>query len=131
MNKQIIDILKTDNSTKDHPRVVEELRGFTEEDLFQTLFYTCIRRQGEGLPVAPSAYAINELNPKCLIPLKEAIEKMLPEWDISIEEVVFYLAKQFGKQQVRSMLQEFDQGISEDSRIRIETIDYWLGVVEE
>lgn len=124
MNQAIVEILRAAESYKDLPKVVDRLRQFEEEELFDTLFNLSVQRQGNGLPVAFAAYALNELNPKCSLDSKAAMAALIPEWDISIEEVVFYLMKQFGLDAMqlarKEIMTEYDE-----PPIRLETIRYW------
>ncbi|GAA6136954.1 hypothetical protein NBRC116583_07010 [Arenicella sp. 4NH20-0111] len=128
MTNQVLEIVRSGNTLRDLPSIVEKLSVFNESELFDTLFPNSIRRQSPGKGVAFSAYALNELNPKATISLEEAIDSLLLEWDISIEEVVFYLSKQFGKENIELKAKEIKGSLTGEEIVRLETIEYWLGI---
>jgi len=129
MNEKIVAILRTGHTQRDLPRVVDALRSFDEIELFGTLFPLSVMRQEHGFPVAFGAYALNELNPKCLLGAREAVEQLLPSWDVSIEEVVFYLAKQFGVQALEKTLDELcSSNQTQELLTPLGTIAYWLNI---
>jgi len=124
MNQSIVDIIQSAKSEKDLPELVEKLRSFSDEDLFDTLFELSIQNQQIGRSVAFAGYALYELNPRCSLSAKAATEALLKEWDVSIEEVVFYLMRQFGLEAMKSARREImaEHG---DPPKRLETIRYW------
>lgn len=129
MQAEIIEILKGFKGQRDLPRIVEALRQFDPPSLFETLFPLSVREQGEGQPVAVGAYALNELNPDCPFELKVAVEALIPNWDISIEEVVFYLVKQFGSQAVMSAAGELGEKYKTGtSATLLRGVSYWASV---
>lgn len=53
---------------------------------------------------------------------------MLIGWDVSIEEVLFYLAEQFGIAQALTAVTELESMVSVQGQIAtLDTIRYWLG----
>ena len=57
---------------------------------------------------------------------------MLTDWDVSIEEVPFYLAEQFGVDAVRAAVANLRTIITDkDQIVTLGTIDYWLGAYEQ
>jgi hypothetical protein len=131
MHLEILDVLHSAQGQRDLPRMVAELRKFTEAQLFETLFPLCIREQSIGSRVAFAAYAIHQLNPKCELAAINGYEMLLDSWDISIEEVVFYLAKQFGRAATMSALDELrSRGLTGTAATRLRSIGYWLGIAE-
>jgi len=134
MNSVIIETLRSTPSPRQLAQSIESLRQFDEREIFDTLFFLSVRKQGDGLPVAYAAVALEELNPKCLINLRQALEAILPEWDISIEEVVFYLMRQFGMKAMRSTQLEIQasSNLASIEEKRLNTIMYWAKIwVEE
>lgn len=125
VHAEIIEILRSFKGQRDLWRMVEALRKFDSPSLFAALFPLSVREQGEE-PVAASAYALNELNPHCPLELSVAVESLLPSWDISIEEVVFYLVKQFGVQAVvrtaRELGEKYQTGTS---ATLLRGVSYW------
>ena len=128
MNSQILQIVREGKSSKDLPSIINKLSVFSESDLFDTLFQNSVKKQSLGKGVAFSAYALNELNPNTKLSLDEAIWSLLPEWDISIEEVVFYLSKQYGKENIESKSKDIKGSLSGEELVRLKTIEYWLSL---
>lgn len=78
--------------------------------------------------MAFAAYVLYELNPKCFLSCEQAIESLLPSWNISIEEVVYYLAKQFDKERILDSVTSLSRICTqEDKLMRLRVIKYWLG----
>jgi hypothetical protein len=126
MKTEIVEILKTGKSIRDLPRVVDALRGFESHELFGTLFALSVQEQGNGAPVALSAYALNEINPACPLEIRVAVESLLPPWDVSIEEVVFYLAKQFGARAAAATAVELGEKYNAGTPATLlRAISYW------
>lgn len=83
-----------------------------------------------GQLVAASACALNALNPECPLEVGVAVEALLPNWDISIEEVVFYLVKQFGTQAVVRTADELSEKYTAGtSATLLRGVSYWAGIV--
>ncbi|WP_075795140.1 hypothetical protein [Massilia putida] len=127
MNQEIVTILSSTPSPKQLAQSIDSLRRFDESELFDTLFCLGTRPQGNGLPVAYAAFALQALNPKCTITPIQALKAMLPGWDVSIEEIVFYLMQQFGIEAMRSAKHEIERTsqLAEIEKKRLETIRYW------
>ena len=86
-------------------RELEETFGELEPSKqFNVLFPLAISKQEFGKGVYGAAYLLHKLNPPCLISCEEAIDRMLIEWDVSIEEVPSYLADQFGAEEIERTL---------------------------
>lgn len=129
MNAEIVEILRGFKGQRDLQRIVESLRPFESHWLFETLFSLSVQEQGKGQPVAASAYALNALNPDCPLELRVAVESLLPNWDISIEEVVFYLVKQFGAEAVMQTASELGEKCNAGtSATLLRGISYWAGM---
>ena len=118
-------------SLRDLRPLVAELAVVPGKVIFEALFPVAVRAQGEGNgPVAMSAYVLYALNPVCPLPVDEAVASLLPSWDVSIEEVPWYLAKQFGVESVRtSVMRLRHQRTDELSLTRLRTIEYWIASV--
>jgi hypothetical protein len=111
--------------------LIERLRQCDSTATFAALFGFAAHSQTAG-PAAPAALLLRRLGPPCPIPCREAIQEMLADWDISIEEVPFYLAEQFGVVQVRATVAELRSSQTEKmQRTILDTIDYWLGYYED
>lgn len=128
MNSRIIDIVRSTNGPRGLPDTYEALKIFTPAALFDTLFPVSISSQGQ-LPVAFAGCALEALNPQCSLTVKEAVARLMPEWDISLEEVVFYLTKQFGASAVIAAANELQSAsIEREAAVRLKVVCYWVGV---
>jgi hypothetical protein len=57
---------------------------------------------------------------------------MLTDWDVSIKEVPFYLAEQFGVPHVRAAVAELRNSHTDMNQTTLlDTIEYWLRCYEE
>jgi hypothetical protein len=109
--------------------VLQELSNCEPETLFSTLFPNAIQRQERGLGVAFSAYVLYELNPPCPLNLEDAIRKVINGWDVSIEEVPWYLTNQFGFEAVVACAEEIHKCESDAAaRTALEAFIYWVRV---
>lgn len=72
-----------------------------------------------------------KINPKPSERCEEAVFRLLPNWDISAEEVVFYLRQQFGKENMLTAINNLKTGqLSELDLAQLETMVHWLGCCE-
>jgi hypothetical protein len=81
-------------------RVGEGLRELTQEQQFRILFPIAVKSQSDDFPVLDAALLLHRLSPECPISCEDAVRALLPGWDISIEQVPFYLAARFGPARV-------------------------------
>ncbi|HYE18252.1 MAG TPA: hypothetical protein VEA69_07395 [Tepidisphaeraceae bacterium] len=126
---QVIERVGRARSARDVKSLVSELSGVSAVVLFDALFPVAVREQGESSgPVAMSAYALHALNPPCGLPIDDAVASLLPSWDVSIEEVPWYLAKQFGRDAVLAAVGRLRARQGDDAAMaRLRTIEYWVG----
>ena len=118
-------------SRRELPDTVRDLSAANPILLFDTLFPIAASKQcKENGPVAYSAVALHAANPPCSITCDEALSMMVErEWDISIEEVPWYLANEFGVESVLKSVQEMGvKTIDEDAQVRLKTVRYWVGL---
>ena len=72
-----------------------------------------------------------KINPKATERCEEAIFRLLPHWDVSAEEVVFYLRKQFGKENMLTAINNLRAGqLSDLDFAQLDTVVHWLGCCE-
>jgi hypothetical protein len=111
--------------------LLEHLRQFDSIATFHALFQFAAHSQVTG-PAAPAALLLWRLNPLCPLSCRQAVEEMLTDWDVSIEEVPFYLAEQFGVAQVRTTVSELRSSHTGKNEITLlGTIEYWLRCYDE
>ena len=67
------------------------------------------------------------LTPKVVLVSRGAVKSLFPNWDPSIEEVVFYLAKQYGEEKVMNVVATIKTQLKGEQLARAKTIEYWLG----
>jgi hypothetical protein len=124
-------------SLRDHDDVVngvgEKLRKLTDEQQFQILFPIAVSSQSHGdFPVLDAAILLQRLSPECPIVCEDAIMALLPEWDVSIEQVVFYLVARCGSKRVREAASDVERQItSERDKATIRAVVYWVGIYDE
>ncbi|MCA8990955.1 MAG: hypothetical protein KDA88_03205 [Planctomycetaceae bacterium] len=128
---EIIARVSDAKTQRDLPELVKDLENVDLRLLFDTLFPYAVKRQGinNGL-VAFSAYVIHAINPPCPITPSVALSEMVRhEWDISIEEVPWYLANQFGADEVLACVAcALDNQPDDSARTRLKSVRYWIGL---
>lgn len=126
---QVIERVGRAKSGRDLKPLVADLAGVPAPVVFDALFPIAVREQGEASgPVAMSAYALHALNPPCRLSIDDAVSSLLPSWDISIEEVPWYLAKQFGRDAVLASVARLRARQTDQTALtRLRTIEYWVG----
>ena len=128
---EIIARVSQANSLRDLPDLIRELENVDPQLLFETLFPFAVKQQGiHNGPVAFSAYVIHAINPPCSLTPSEALSEMVQqEWDISIQEVPWYLANQFGADEILACVTEaLNNQTGEAARTRLKTVRYWVGL---
>ncbi len=106
--------------------LIQTLRVVDQTELFYGLFPLAVLHQWNG-PSYAAAFLLLELEPPCPLSCADAIRAMVPQWDVSIEEVPMYLMTQFGKVQMRQVIADLSgQAGSEDERTLLRVIGYWL-----
>lgn len=113
---------------RDLPELIHALKSVDPKLVFDTLFPISIRPQGgPNGPVAFSAHALHALNPPCLIELSTAIAMLAENWDVSIEQVPWYLANQFGAEELyRCIDNALETETDEIAHKRLEIARYWV-----
>jgi hypothetical protein len=111
--------------------LLERLRKSNPTATFHALFQLAVHSQTHG-PAAPAALLLRRLNPSCPIPCQQAIQAMLTDWDVSIEEVPFYLAAQFGTDQTKAAVAELRSENTESTQSKLlDAVEYWLDCYEK
>jgi hypothetical protein len=111
--------------------LADRLRGADSTATFHALFHFAAHSQSLG-PAAPAAWLLRHVNPSCPVSCREATQELLRDWDVSIEEVPFYLAEQFGVATVRATVADLRAGTTERVQVTLlDTISYWLRCYEE
>jgi hypothetical protein len=106
-------------------RLCERLRQSDDAEVFRALFPIATDAQRHG-PAYDAACLLFAVKPACPIPCKDAVRGLLPNWDISIEEVPWYLAGQFGKETIRQAIEDLNkEPLGHEHRVRLGTVLYW------
>src|SRR5688500_151892 len=110
------------------PELAQRLREMSSTDQFQTLFPIAADSQSHG-PAFLAALFLFVLKPPCTITCDEAIRALLPNWDISIEEVPWYLASQFGREVVARAIENLTkETLDREPTVRLGTVKYWSDI---
>lgn len=104
---------------------IEELQ-IDSNELFDFLWRRAVKPQSAGGHVLISALTLYKLNIACSLTAEQAIEQMCLGWDVSLEEVPWYLANQFSKEEIVELTKKmhFEK---EEQNTRLKTISYWIG----
>lgn len=72
-----------------------------------------------------------KIKPKPAESCEAALFRLLPSWDVSAEEVIFYIREQFGKAEVtKAVLNLKNKQLSEPEIAQLNSVIYWLGCRE-
>ena len=131
LDNRILDTVRGTKGPRGLPATYDALRAFEPTELFDTLFAVSVLAQGGAYPVAYAGCALFALNPPCGLTVNEAVGRLISEWDISLEEVVFYLAKQFGVPAVTEAAERLQaSSLAHEEALRLRTVRYWAGVYQ-
>ena len=112
-------------------RVRERLRGLEDRARFDILFPISVKAQWNA-PSATAAQLLRELSPVCPLSCEEAVRALLSDWDISIEEVPFYIAARFGVTRVRQAVGRLaSERLTDSEKRNLQAVSYWIDRYEE
>lgn len=129
LKQNIKKIFKAVESRNQYEATYLQIRALSLNDsaLFEILWPEAIKSQSINRDVLLSALTLYHLNIKCSINLKSAILQMYDEWDLSLEEVPWYLVNQFSEIEVRNIINEISQKAEfKGKEVISKTILYWL-----
>ncbi len=125
---EIVAEMREANLKNQRPRLCERLRELDAAEVFQALFPIAVEPQWHG-PAYRAACLLFVLKPACPILCKDAIRLMLANWDVSIEEVPWYLAGQFGKELIRQSIEELSkEPLDDEQKVKLSTVQYWTDI---
>ena len=111
--------------------LLAQFRSVSSADLFHGLFPLAVSSQSCA-PAYSAAWLLYELKPACPISCREAITAFLADWDVSIEEPVFYLAEQFGVPMMLATIEEIRPTTTvREQQVNLDTVRYWVGCFQE
>jgi DNA mismatch repair ATPase MutL len=129
LKENINKIFKAIENRSQYERAYQQIRSLSSNDkeLFELLWPEAIKSQSLDRNVLLSALTLYHLNIKCPINLKSALLQMYDEWEISIEEVPWYLVNQFSEMEIRNAIAEISEKAELKSKeATTKTILYWL-----
>jgi hypothetical protein len=120
--------VKTAWDTRTMSKLVDRLNGVDSIELFHGIFPLAVAAQGPGHSPIIASLLLLLLEPPSPLSAVDAVRELLPEWDVSAEEVPVYLVSQYGKRQLHTAMVELEQTqtLSNDEKVRLQTIRYWI-----
>lgn len=68
-----------------------------------------------------------KITPKVMEKCEEAVFRLLGNWDVSAEEVIYYLREQFGAENLLATIALMkNTSLQKNDMIRLETMEYWV-----
>ena len=123
-----------DLASEEHERVFrqvrEQLRGLDDARQFEILFPVAVKAQHHA-PSWPAAKLLRELSPACPLSCEDAVRALFAEWNVSIEEVPFYIASRFGVARVRQAIEQLaSERVTDSEKQQLQTVAYWTDCYE-
>jgi hypothetical protein len=107
----------------------EWLAAFPESIICEALLPIAAQRQRVGVGVLQAAQTLFILFPRCPWTCQEAVRMLLDEWDISLEEVPWYLASVFPEDELLEMLRRLKaEPMSQTQAARLGAVRYWVDI---
>ena len=70
-----------------------------------------------------------KIAPKAMERCEEAVFRLLINWDVSAQEVIFYLQSQFGSEKLLAVIVNMESTAEDENDIaRLNTMKYWMGI---
>jgi hypothetical protein len=126
MNRNDIQALLRERG--EYEQIRSRLQTADPAELFYALFPLAVSRQWDEPAAYFAARLLYDLRPPCLLSCDAAIQATFATWDVSIEEVPWYLVTQFGKAVIEHTIQQLlSITPGRQDRQTLETIRYWVG----
>ncbi len=126
---QLIDAIRDANNHDTWSELVTCIKRSDDANAFATIFAHSVERQSMDAAVYDAAKLLYESNVTCRLDCDSAILAMLSSWDISIEEVPWYLANQFGAEVINRHVENLLELSMDDAACTIlKSIRYWVGL---
>lgn len=120
--------LDYDSRDPDYRNTADLLKSEPDEVVFEALFPIAVHSQSAG-PAWPAAILLCGRRPRCPLSCQEAIRALLNDWDVSIEEVPFYLIGQFGVEEVGEAIARLRRTDISEFQIRmLDAVAYWVKI---
>jgi hypothetical protein len=113
------------------PALVGRLQRLGDGPQFRLLFPLATAAQWDCPLAYSAALLLDQVRPACPLPCEEALRGLLGGWDVSIEEVPWYLAAAFGRARVlETVATLLREPLSDPEVSQLRAVAYWLGVNE-
>jgi len=114
-------------NAQDFAHLKHQLSTAEPDELFWGLLQPFLTRTGDDAYEiqALSGHLLLCLNPPCPIRLEAVIQQIAQAYNFSVEELPWYLARQFGTDQLLAALESISVGSDIPARV-IETFKYWI-----
>ncbi len=106
---QIRTLLRYDPNDPDWKWTSAFVECVPDKDAFDALFPIAIRAQTSGETVLAAAIVLRRRKPQSSLPCSAVVRALLQEWDVSIDELPFYLVESFGAETVRDAIAEVEK----------------------
>ena len=102
-----------------------------QSDQFEALWSLTVLPLDADISRLAKEYAgrlLHSLNPKCRLTAGDAVRAVLPYYEQSVEQVPWYLERQFGRSVLLAELDAIDvsDDLTASERKSLHTIQYWL-----
>jgi hypothetical protein len=125
LNAAVMEVAGTDA----WPALVGRLRRLGDDPLFRLLFLLATAAQWDSPLAYSAALLLDQIRPACPLPCEEAVRGLLRAWDVSIEEVPWYLKAAFGRARVMEAVAALlREPLSNSEVSQLRAVAYWLGV---
>jgi hypothetical protein len=113
-----------------YSQISSVLRKLDSAEVFEILYTVLTNVDRPATRFADQEFAgrlLLDLQPTCTLELTQAIQGLLKGYDLSIEELPWYFAQQYGKQVVLEILEKLRTELNcEQQQQSIKTWEWWL-----
>jgi hypothetical protein len=113
-----------------YSQILSVLRKLDSAEVFEILYTVLTNVDRPATRFADREFAgrlLLDLQPTCNLELTEAIQGLLKGYNLSIEELPWYFAQQYGKQVVLEILEKLRTELNcEQQQQSIKTWEWWL-----
>lgn len=112
-----------DVNPQEFAQLIRELQRFPPAEQFDLLAQAFV--EDNYLKQEYAGRILTQLNPPCARSIDDLLPRLLPGWNLSVEQLPRYLAGAFGRQTVLTALDEIDSSSAPGSS-KTKTVRYWL-----
>ncbi|MEP0853801.1 MULTISPECIES: hypothetical protein [Cyanophyceae] len=119
-----------DFNPQQYSQIASVLQKLDSAEVFEILYTVLTNVDRPATRFADQQFAgrlLLDLQPTCTLELTEAIQGLLKGYNLSIEELPWYFAQQYGKQVVLEILEKLTSELTgEQQQQSIKTWEWWL-----